>query len=324
VPQPRPIHILRRGDLDAPGVAASPGALEFVTGLNSRFELSSGTGEAARRAALADWISDTKNPLTWRSIVNRVWHHHFGRGIVDTPNDLGRMGGVPSHPQLLDWLAAEFRDSGGSLKSLHRLIVTSAAYRRSSAGGSAADAENRLLSRFNRLRLDAESYRDIVLQLSGKLDLTMGGPAVMHFKLGPAIQETPTLDYATYDWDTPGAARRSIYRLVYRNIADPFLSTLDFPDAAQLAPTRPFSASALQALALWNDAFVLRHSEHLAARFEADAGDLGARVRAAVRVVWLREPDEEELRTLTAFAEAHGLAALCRVLFNSNEFLFVN
>ncbi|MGV3533632.1 MAG: PSD1 and planctomycete cytochrome C domain-containing protein, partial [Chthoniobacteraceae bacterium] len=324
VSEPKPIHVLRRGDLGSPGDLAAPGALQFVSTLQPRFDLGGARAEGARRAALANWLVDPKNPLTWRSIVNRVWHHHFGRGIVDSPNDLGRMGGVPSHPELLDWLAADFRDSGGSLKRLHRLILTSAAYRRSSAGTVPEDQDNRLLYRFNRQRLDAESYRDIVLQTAGRLDLTMGGPSVMHFKLGPAIQDTPTLDYTRFDWDAAGANRRSIYRLVYRNIADPFMTALDFPDAAQLAPTRPFSASSLQALALWNDNFVLRQCEHLAARVSQISEDSATRIRAAVRLVWLRDGSEEEVRALTAHADAHGLASMCRVLLNSNEFLFVN
>ena len=121
-----------------------------------------------------------------------------------------------------------------------------------------ADVDNRWLSRAHRRRLDAESFRDIVLQASRRLDLTMGGPPVRHFKVGPPVQNTPTLDYTGFRWDQPGVKRRSIYRLVYRNIADPFMAALDFPDAAQLAPTRPFSASALQALAMWHDAFVLQ------------------------------------------------------------------
>jgi hypothetical protein len=285
--------------------------------------------EGARRAMLADWLADPRNPLTPRSIVNRVWQHHFGRGLVDTPNDLGRMGSLPSHPELLDWLAADFRDSGGSLKRLHRQIVLSATYRQSSSeesttNAASVDADNALLWRANRQRLDAESYRDVVLQIAGQLDLTMGGPAVMHFKLGPPVQSTPTLDYNTFNWDQPGVTRRSIYRLVFRNIADPFMVALDFPDAAQLAPTRPFSASALQALALWNDHFVLRQSEHLAARLESTGANLPERVRRAVQLVFLRDPNAAELEEWSAYAASHGLSSLCRVLLNGNEFLFID
>jgi hypothetical protein len=185
------------------------------------------------------------------------------------------------------------------------------------------DGENRLLWRANRRRLDAESLRDIVMQKAGTLDLAMGGPAVMHFKLGPPVQSTPTLDYTAFPWDQAGANRRSIYRLVFRNIADPFMVALDFPDAAQLAPTRPFSASPLQALALWNDDFVLHHCAKLAAKIEAARATPTERASAAVEAIWLRAPAEEEAREFSAYAEKRGLAALCRVLFNSNEFLFV-
>jgi hypothetical protein len=326
--EPRVIHVLSRGDLEKPGELASPGALECVESLPSRFDLPQGAGESARRAALAEWLVQAENPLTWRSIVNRVWHYHFGRGLVDTPNDLGRMASLPSHPELLDWLATDFRDSGGSLKRLHRQIVLSAAYRQSSdlryVLNAEKDAENRLLSRANRQRLDAESYRDIVLQISGDLDLSMGGPSVMHFKLGPPVQNTPTLDYSGFDWSKPGVNRRSIYRLVFRNIADPFMMALDFPDAAQLAPTRAFSVSALQALSLWNDAFVLRQSERIALRAGNVCADTCGSVRAAVRLAWLREPRAEELEEMVRYVNKHGLAALCRVLVNANEFLFLD
>jgi hypothetical protein len=325
--EPRVIRVLSRGELNQPGEVAQPGALACISALKPRFELADPRAEGGRRAALADWLADDRNPLTWRSIVNRVWHYHFGGGLVDTPNDLGRMGNLPAHPELLDWLAADFRDSGGSLKRLHRLIVTSATYRQSSAddaGARALDGENRLLWRANRQRLDAESFRDILMQKSGKLDLTMGGPAVMHFKAGPAIQNTPRVDYTNFGWDQPGVNRRSIYRLVYRNIADPFMVALDFPDAAQLAPTRPFSASALQALALGNDDFVLYHSERLAAGIEAGTASVADRARTAVEQLWLRKPTPDEQAQLATYAQKHGLAALCRVLLNSNEFLFVN
>jgi hypothetical protein len=327
--EPRTIHVLARGELTKPGEIANPGALACIEPLQSRFMLTGINDEGARRAALADWLADPRNPLTPRSIVNRIWHYHFGRGLAATPNDLGRMGSLPSHPELLDWLAADFRDSGGSLKRLHRQIVLSATYRQSSSrrqtnNETGVDSDNVLLWRANRQRLDAESFRDIVLQVAGQLDLTMGGPPVMHFKLGPAIQSTPTLDYAAFNWDQPGVTKRSIYRLVYRNIPDPFMAALDFPDAAQLAPARGFSASALQALALWNDDFVLRQSEKLAARLEQSFPDTAERVRRLVELVFLRVPSSDESREFVSYAEKHGLPALCRVLFNSNEFLFVN
>lgn len=319
IAKPEIVNVLKRGDFDKPLAEAEPGALSAVTGLKPRFDLADADDEAARRAALADWIADEKNPLTWRSIANRVWHYHFGRGLCDTPNDFGRMGGVPSHPELLDWLACELRDSGGSLKHLHRLIVTSAAYRQRSdhrEDAAKLDGDNRLLWRMNRLRLDADSYRDFVVATAGQLDLTMGGPSVRQFVTGPPVQLTPTLDYLAYDWASLPKHRRSIYRFVWRGVPDPFMDTLDFPDLGMLAPVRGFSASSLQSLALYNNAFVLHFS-----------GELGKQITSpadAVRRILLRGPTTDEEKNFTAYSREHGLAALCRVLLNSNEFLFVN
>ena len=267
--EPKVVHVLKRGAIDKPGKEAVPGSLAAIIALKGRFTFPNPKDEAARRAALADWLADPNNPLTWRSIANRLWHYHFGRGLCDTPSDFGRMGSKPSHPELLDWLAAELRENGGSLKKLHRLIVLSATYRQSVALRDDAfkvDPDNRLLWRMNRQRLDAESYCDALLAVSGRLDLTMGGPGVQHFKIGKGPQLTPTLNYADYDWDSPGANRRSIYRFVWRGIPDPLMEALDFPDLGVLAPVRGQSVSSLQALTLYNSAFVLYSSEHLAAR----------------------------------------------------------
>ena len=319
VAKPKVVHILKRGEFDKPEGAAESGALSAVKVLPARFTKAHAGDESERRAALADWIADDKNPLTWRSIANRVWHYHFGRGICDTPSDFGRMGGVPSHPELLDWLACELRDSGGSLKHLHRLIVTSAAYRQSSEHreeDAKLDGDNRLLWRMNRLRLDADSYRDFVLAAADRLDLTLGGPSERQFITGPPVQLTPTLDYAAYDWSALPKHRRSIYRFVWRGVPDPFMDTLDFPDLGLLAPSRSFSASSLQSLALYNNSSVLHLSSELAKQITTPAD--------AIRRILLREPTANELRDFTTYAQKNGLAALCRVLINSNEFLFVN
>jgi len=319
VAKPKVVHILKRGEFDKPMKEAVSGALSAIHALPARFEKAHTSDESARRAALADWLADEKNPLTWRSIANRVWHYHFGRGICDTPSDFGRMGGVPSHPELLDWLACELRDSGGSLKHLHRLIVTSAAYRQSSEQRDDAaklDGDNRLLWRMNRLRLDADSYRDFVLAAADKLDLTVGGPSERQFITGPPVQLTPTLDYSAYDWSALPKHRRSIYRFVWRGVPDPFMDTLDFPDLGLLAPSRNFSASSLQSLALYNNSFVLHFSTEVGKQITTPAD--------AIRRILLREPTADELPGFTAYAQKNGLAALCRVLINSNEFLFVN
>ena len=327
---PKVVHVLRRGDIHKPGAVATPGALAAITALTGRFELDDPNNEATRRAALADWLAASENPLSWRSIVNRVWAHHFGRGLCDTPNDFGRMGGAPSHPELLDWLAVWFRDDAkGSLKQLHRLILLSSAYQRQSESSAAAianstDLQNRLLWRMNRRHLDAESFRDAVLQISGRIDLTMGGPGVQQFTKSTGSQLTPKLHYDKFDWHQPTAARRSIYRVVWRGIADPFMESLDFPDLGLLAPKRDFSVSALQALATFNNDFVLHHSQVLAEKLEADHATVDAQVNQACRLVFLREPGNEERTLLLGYSMQHGLAATCRVLFNSNEFLFVD
>jgi hypothetical protein len=334
---PKVVHVLKRGDIEKPGEVAVPGALSAIASLSGRFELVDPNEEASRRAALADWLAAPDNPLTWRSVVNRVWSHHFGRGLCDTPDDFGRMGGTPSHPELLDWLAVWFRDDAkGSLKQLHRLILLSATYQRQSLVPHAEpidselrdpqsiDAENRLLWRMNRRRLDAESYRDAVLQISGRIDLTMGGPGVQQFKQLEGSQLTPKLDYDAFDWNDPTAARRSIYRVAWRGIADPFMESLDFPDLGMLAPKRSFSVSALQSLTVFNNDFVLHHSQLLAETLKANRATADEQITQACRLIFLREPSTSEQAILVAYTNQHGLAATCRVLLNSNEFLFVD
>jgi hypothetical protein len=325
--KPRVVRVLRRGDVNSPGPVAEPAALAGVPGPDPQFHLADPDDEGQRRAALARWVTDPAHPLTWRSVVNRVWHHHFGKGIVDTPNDFGKMGSLPSHPELLDWLAADFRDSGGSLKRLHKLIVTSATYRLSSRHdpkAAAIDGDNRLLWRMNRTRLDAESVRDAALQFSGKLDLTMYGPSAKQFIEKPGIHVTPVVDYASFDADRPENYRRGVYRFLFRTLPDPFLDALDCPDGSAPAAVRTASFGAPQALALWNNKFIVRQSEHLAERLTRTAPDLAGQVRAAYRLVLLREPTAKESAALADYAGRHGLANACRVLLNSNEFVFVD
>jgi hypothetical protein len=328
IPQPKKVHLLERGDIAKPRGEVPPGALTALTHTAPRFEAAAaGPNEALRRAALADWLAHRDNVLTWRSIVNRTWHYHFSRGLCDTPSDFGRMGGVPSHPELIDWLAVWFRDqAAGSLKRLHRLIVTSQTYQQSSqdrSQASAIDSMNRLLWRQNSSRLDADAFRDYVLAISGRLDTTMGGPAIQHFTQQPGPQSTPKLDYAAYDWSSPSGGRRSIYRYVWRGIPDPLMAALDFPDLGLLAPSRTFSASPLQSLALMNNPFVLHHAQVTADRLAQEQPDLDHQIRSLVQLAYQRDPQELEFGQLKAYAAKHGLAALCRIVLNSNEFLFV-
>ena len=306
---------------------ASPGSVESIRGLTARFPISDPDDEGQRRAALALWLTDPANPLIGRVIVNRAWHHHFGKGIVDTPNDFGKMGGTPSYPELLDWLAAEFREAGGSLKKLHRLMVTSGTYRqvsRDDPGAAAIDSDNRLLWRMNRGRLDAETVRDSILLASGRLVDEKYGPPVMQFLMTPGVHVTPVADYDRFDLDQPPARRRSIYSYTFRTRPDPFLETLDCPDASQSAPVRSGSVGALQALALWNNKFTLRHAEHLAELASGESIDLDARVRFVALRVLGRLPTDPERAEWAEYARRFDLANLARVLFNCSEFLFVD
>ena len=324
--RPREVQILRRGEISQPLGEALPGTLQCVAGLESRFRLPHPEQEATRRAALARWITAPQNPLTWRSIVNRVWHHHFGQGIVDTPNDFGRMGSLPSHRELLDWLAVHFRDNGGSLKHLHKLILTSTTYRQAAShhpSAAAIDGSNRLLWRGPRQRLDAEVIRDSLLALNGRLDLTMGGPSVKQFVMTPGIHVTPNVDYKSFQLDDPGNSRRSIYRFLFRTLPDPFMDALDCPAGDQLTPVRSESVTALQALALLNNPFVIRQCEHLANRITNDPKLALQPIESLYRLALQREPSAEERAKLQAYADRHGLANACRLIVNSNEFLFV-
>ncbi len=323
---PRPIYVLHRGDVEQKREPVTPGALSCVKELEADFNGLKENDEGGRRAALAAWVADGRNPLTWRSIVNRIWHYHFGRGIVDTPSDFGRNGSLPTHPELLDWLATEFRDGGGSFKKLHRLIVLSAAYRQSSADDPAAakiDADNHYLWRMARTRLDAEEVRDAVLAVSGKLDLTMGGPGFELFRYKD--DHSPTYDHTAVDKiNDPANWRRTVYRFTVRSVPNPFLECLDDADPNVNTSVRNTTLTALQALALLNDPFILKQAECFGERLEKISGDPLKQVDAAYRLTFGRAPSAEERDALAAYARKHGLAKACRVLFNANEFVFID
>ena len=325
---PRAVSVLRRCEIDKTVEPAAPWALACIPGLPASFQLSESTDEGARRAALAKWLSDRRNVITWRSIVNRMWHYHFGRGIVDTPSDLGLMGGRPSHPELLDWLAVWFRDDAqGSLKKLHRLIVTSGVYTQTSTHIDAharADAANQYLWRMNRTRLDAECVRDSILQMTGRLDRTMGGPSVKQMVFAdPDVDLTPKADYAGFDVDSAESRRRSIYRYIFRTMPDPFMDVMDCADASQLTAKRNVSVTPLQALAMLNNRFVVRYAEHLA-EVVAPAGATAAQIERVYELTLSRRPTVDESSVLTEYAAKFGMPNACRVILNSNEFLFVD
>ncbi|HEV3258474.1 MAG TPA: PSD1 and planctomycete cytochrome C domain-containing protein [Gemmataceae bacterium] len=323
---PRPIHLLHRGNVEQPGELVHAGALSAVRGLPFEFALTDPNDEGSRRAALAGWITDPRNVLTWRSIVNRVWHYHYGLGLVDTPNDFGRNGSRPSHPELLDWLAVEFRDSGESIKKLHRLILLSAAYRQASVDNpvfAKTDSENRLLWRMNRRRLEAEEIRDAILAVSGKLDSRMGGPGFEAFAFKD--DHSPVYDYSAPDKiDGPQVRRRTVYRFTVRSVPHPFLESLDCADPNINTPVRNTTITALQALALLNDPFILRQAEHLAERLKRTSADPAGQIEAAYRLALGRPPRTEERDALASYARKHGLVNACRLLFNMNEFIFID
>ncbi len=331
-PQPRPIHLLARGDLSKPGELIAPGTLGCIPGMTRELVIADAADESQRRAALARWITDERNVLTWRSIVNRVWHYHFGRGLCDTPNDFGKMGGAPSHPELLDWLAVWFRDEAhGSLKQLHRLIVSSETWKQTSLAnqGTASDSDNRLLWRQNRPRLSGEQLRDTLLSLSGKLDLTMGGPPAVQFvSRGDATfmsgGNPAFLDYEHFDQDSPAARRRSIYRFLFRTVPDPLMDALDCPDGGASAPVRGVSTTAVQAFAMLNNPLVIRQCEHTANRIAAEARTPDSQTEAMFRLLLFREASVDERQKFSAYIQHHGLANACQLLLNSNEFLYLD
>jgi hypothetical protein len=319
-----PTRVELRGNPALPGEVVAPGGLTALPAPAADFGLPPDAPEAARRARLADWVASPQNPLTARVIVNRLWHYHFGAGIVETPNDFGFNGARPTHPELLDWLALELVRTGWSLKSLHRTIVTSATYRQSSRHdpkAAATDAEARLLWRKNPVRLSAEDVRDAVLSVAGQLNPAAGGPGFQDF----AIRESNSTFYDPIDPVGPQFNRRSIYRTWARSGTNRFLDVFDCPDPSTTTPKRVVTTTPLQALALMNNAFVLRMSDRLADRAEAEAGDDVARqVERLYALAYGRAPDAEEIDAAATLAREHGLAALGRVVFNSNEFLYVD
>jgi cytochrome c553 len=325
--KPRPIYLLARGQVTTPVREVGPGALSLFTFRPARFTLPKDAPESARRAALARWITDPQNPLTWRSIVNRIWQYHFGVGLVATPNDFGLNGAAPSHPELLDYLTSEFRDGGGSLKKLHKLIVMSATYRQSSMGNpraEKADANNTLLWRQNRRKLEAEAMRDSVLAVTGKLDLTMGGPGWQDFVI-ERPEHSPHYEYGLADPDDKRTWRRSIYRFIVRSQTQPWMTALDCADPSMRVDRRNESISPLQSLALLNNGFMITQALHFAERLQKERpDDLARQIERAHFLAFGRAPTAAERKRSIAFARSYGLPNLCRALLNLNEFAFAD
>lgn len=316
--QPGPTHRLYRGDPTAKREEVTPDALEVLGSL----ELDTTTPEQQRRLALAEWIASESNPLTARVVVNRIWQHHFGTGLVDTPSDFGANGTMPTHPELLDWLAGEFMANGWSIKHIHRRILLSDTFQQSNAPNAMAmqvDAASRLLWRFPPRRLEAEAVRDCVLAVSGTLDLKMGGPGFSGFEveMENVRHYHPKESFGPEDW------RRMIYMTKVRQERDAVFGAFDCPDLSQVMPKRSRSTTPLQALSLFNSKFMLQQAGLLAKRLEAEAKSLGERVRLAFVLCFGREPTSVEATDANVFTEQHGMVAMCRALLNSNEFLFI-
>ena len=323
--RPRPIRLLARGDIQRKGQLIEPGTVPLAAGLASRFALPTDHSEGDRRAALARWLIDRRNPLTWRSFANRLWQYHIGQPLVTTPNDFGRMGEEPSHPQLLDWLAARLRDGNGSIKDIHRQILQSATYRQSSKDRPDAtrlDAGNRFLWRMNRRRVEAEVIRDSVLSVAGRLDNRMYGPGFQNFVIEKP-QHSPHYLYRKHDHNDPRTHRRSVYRFLVRSQQQPFMTVLDCADPSRMVPQRDETISALQALAMLNNRFMTTMSEHFARRLTGETPRRIDQLRHAVQLALSRDADDLELQLLSDYATRHGLPATCRIILNLNEFVFV-
>ncbi len=345
--QAPPNYFLIRGDPFSPGSPMSPGFLTAATYGDPPTEIARPDGRTSgRRLALAEWIASRDNPLTARVIVNRIWHHHFGRGIVRTLDNLGRMGDTPTHPELLDWLAVEFMDRGWSIKEMHRLLMTSEAYRMASSfrheASADADPENNLLWHYRGQRLEAEILRDAIMTVSGGIDLTVGGPAVFPhipsdilfqsdgkgFWCGnpPAGQRitAPSTGFWCEEPDRPEVWRRSVYVFRRRSLGFPFFDTFDLPDQNQTAAARNVSTVSTQALTLMNNPFVLNQAELFAARLEREApGDLDAQIDLAYLIALTRKPTDAEREVARGLATEQSLVDFTHVMMNLNEFLYL-
>jgi len=368
-PEAPETHLLIRGNHLTPGPRVAPGFLSVLGGQQPEFSppaddshgfrkrlrtlgVQSTTG---RRLALAKWIASADHPLTARVMVNRLWHYHFGTGIVSTPNDFGRAGQLPSHPELLDWLAAELIRSEWSIKHIHRLILTSRTYRQTSRHGLPAwpilntannvqhvDPDNRLLWRQNLRRLDAEAIRDGVLSVSGSLNLQMYGRGAFP-ELQSGVLATQSLP--GNGWDKQPATqrwRRSVYVFVKRTLGVPFLETLDMPTPDTSAPTRTTTTIAPQALILLNSQFINSQSAIFADRIRRESGTIPrAQIQRAFQLALGRDPDDQDVNWSLEFlagrrsplgkthkqnevTDPQRLTQFCRMLLNLNEFLYVD
>jgi hypothetical protein len=331
-PDIAPTRILIRGNYNQPGEVVEAGFPSAFTGNFEPAVLETDRYRQfptrGRRITLAKWIASPDNPLTARVMVNRIWQHHFGEGIVRTPSDFGINGARPTHPELLDWLALRFIESGWDVKSMHRLMLLSNTFQQAAENPAVGekDPENRLLSRFHRRRIEAEVLRDSVLAVSGRLNLEMGGPSVF-----PALP-ADLADFARYGrtgglmWEPNAkeedARRRSVYIFQRRSLPLPIMAAFDANAFSESCERRNSTTTPLQALALMNGDLIHEETSHLASRVTAEVGnDRAAQIDKAFERILSRPPSSEERTQFLAYGG--NLASICRVLLNSNEFLYV-
>ena len=324
-----PIHLLGRGDYRNKGAKVGMRAMGVL--------LPDATPElpldaTKPRLQLAKWIIDPANPLPSRVMVNRIWGYHFGRPLVSTPNDFGRMGTRPSHPELLDWLANQFIQSGWKMKPIHRMILLSSAYRQSSQSPSEkvaaeADPENKLVWKWSRRRLEAEEIRDSILMTAGRLNMKAGGPSVMAEIDPELIKDLKRPQYWVMTRDRSEHYRRTMYMIYKRNLILPFMQVFDSPDTLMSCPRRDQSTHAPQALELLNGKLSNEIATSLAARLAKEKPAVSARIDYAWRLVTGRSPNLKELKLSKAYLDDSDPSAAVEFtlsLFNSNAFLYVN
>jgi hypothetical protein len=329
-PAALPSYFLHRGGVDQKGSMMMPGVLSIAAKGEVSFPQPPPDAKSSyRRRGFADWIASADNPLTARVMVNRIWEHHFGEGIVRTPSNFGKTGSAPTHPELLDWLASEFVQKGWSMKAMHRLLMTSNAYRMSSddsVEGARLDPENQYLWRMPRRRLEGESIRDNVLAVAGTLDRSIGGPGVYPY-IDPALwQGSSGRKWPGRPDSDPSTWRRSIYVFSKRSIPLPMLEVFDKPDAIASCSRRNRSITSPQALILMNNAFVLMQSKYFAQRIQREAGaDAQRQVDRAFELALSRPPSGSERERAIAFigGSPDGLVDFCQTLLNTNEFVYV-
>jgi hypothetical protein len=316
--QAPPSYFLIRGDANAKGSLMKPGFVTVATYGDPPVEIPPADGRTSgRRRALAEWLASPSNPLPARVMVNRIWHHHFGRGIVPTLDNFGKMGEPPTHPELLDYLAVEFMHRGWSIKQMHRVIMTSEAYQMASAFEDAVDREkdpqNQYLWRFRAQRLDAETVRDSILAASGGINLTLGGPPVF-----PPLPKEILSSVSFGIWKKQDEGPD-----VWRGLAFPMFQVFDLPEQNITAGARNVSTVPTQALTLLNDPFVLRQAQLFADRVKKEAGDDPARqIDLAYRIALSRPPTQTELPVALDSIRTQSLLDLTHVLFNLNEFVY--